>query len=115
MCIRDRLTTIGRKSGKPRTAPLLYLRRGDDFVIVASQGGSATHPAWYLNLRDNPDVSIQVGKDTYELRARTATDSERAQIWPELVDYYPDFDTYAAWTDQGPTKRIIPVVICEPR
>lgn len=63
------LTTIGRKSGKPRTAPLLYLRRGDDFVVVASQGGSATHPAWYLNLRDNPDVSIQVGKDTYELRA----------------------------------------------
>ena len=49
------------------------------------------------------------------MRARTATDSERAQIWPELVDYYPDFDTYAAWTDQGPTKRIIPVVICEPR
>ena len=109
------LTTIGRKSGKPRTAPLIYLRRGDIFVIVASQGGSATHPAWYLNLRDNPEVTIQVGKETFDLRARVASDAERAEVWPDLVDLYADFDTYAAWTDQAPTKRVIPVVICEPR
>lgn len=104
------LTTIGRKSGEPRTAPLLYLRKGDAFVLVASQGGLPKNPAWFLNLTANPAVSIQVGKDTHELVARTASDSERAELWSELVEFYADFDTYAAWTD-----RQIPVVICEPR
>ncbi len=103
------LTTIGRKSGQPRTAPLIYLRRGDSFVVVASQGGSAKNPAWYLNLRDNPQVTIQIGKEKHDLVARTATDAERAELWPDLVDTYADYDTYAAWTE-----RTIPVVICEP-
>ncbi|ATD72138.1 MULTISPECIES: nitroreductase family deazaflavin-dependent oxidoreductase [Gordonia] len=103
------LTTIGRKSGQPRTAPLIYLRRGDAFVVVASQGGSAKHPAWYLNLRDNPQVTIQLGKEKYDLVAHTATDAERAGLWPDLVKVYADYDTYAAWTD-----REIPVVICKP-
>ncbi|MCD2147122.1 nitroreductase family deazaflavin-dependent oxidoreductase [Gordonia paraffinivorans] len=104
------LTTIGRKSGQPRTAPLIYLRKGDTFVVVASQGGSAKHPAWYLNLRENPEVTIQLGKKTFDLVARTASDAEREELWPELVKVYEDYDTYAAWTD-----RKIPVVICEPR
>ncbi|MDL9936467.1 nitroreductase family deazaflavin-dependent oxidoreductase [Gordonia sp. ABSL1-1] len=104
------LTTIGRKSGKPRTAPLLYLRRGDGFVVVASQGGLPSHPAWYLNLRDHPEVEIQVGGETFALTARTASDAERDELWPRLVEMYADFDTYAAWTD-----RTIPVVICDPR
>ena len=103
------LTTIGRKSGQPRTAPLIYLRRGDSFVVVASQGGSAKNPAWYLNLRDNPQVTIQIGKEKHDLVARTATDAERAELWPDLVDTYADYDTYASWTE-----RTIPVVICEP-
>lgn len=107
MCL---LTTIGRKSGAPRTAPLLYLRKGDAFVLVASQGGLPRNPAWFPNLTANPAVSIQVGKNTtHELVARTASDSERAELWSELVELYADFDTYAAWTD-----RQIPVV-CEPR
>ena len=113
MCIRDRvclLTTIGRKSGQPRSVPLIYLRKGDTFVVVASQGGSAKHPAWYLNLRENPEVTIQLGKKTFDLVARTASDAEREELWPELVKVYEDYDTYAAWTD-----RKIPVVICEPR
>ena len=104
------LTTIGRKSGQPRTAPLLYLREGERFVVVASQGGLPKHPAWYLNLRDDPQVTIQVGRDRFDLVAHTADDAERAALWPKLVDLYADFDTYAAWTD-----RTIPVVICEPR
>ena len=104
------LTTIGRKSGEPRTAPLLYLRKGDAFVVVASQGGLPKNPAWYLNLIANPAVTIQVGKQTHDLVARTASDAERATLWPELVEVYADFDTYAAWTD-----RKIPVVICESR
>lgn len=103
------LTTIGRKSGKPRTAPLLYLRRGDDIVVVASQGGRENNPAWYLNLRDNPAVTVQIGSDTKDFIARTADEDERATLWPHLVDLYADFDTYAAWT-----QRTIPVVICTP-
>lgn len=104
------LTTVGRKSGKPRTVPLLYLRRGEDFVIVASQAGLPHHPAWYLNLRDHPEVTIEVGRDRFELTARDASDDERGDLWPRLIEMYADFATYAAWTD-----RTIPVVICEPR
>ncbi len=103
------LTTTGRKSGKPRTAPLLYLRDGENFVVVASQGGLAHHPAWYLNLRATPAVTIEVGRDRHELLARTADEAERARLWPKLVEVYADFDTYDAWTE-----REIPVVICEP-
>jgi F420H(2)-dependent quinone reductase len=104
------LTTLGRKSGKPRTVPLLYLRDGANVVVVASQGGMASNPAWYLNLRDNPDVTIQEGKHTTVMRARDATDDERQRLWPQLVEIYADFDTYQGWTD-----RKIPVVICEPK
>lgn len=108
------LTTVGRKSGQRRTAPLIYLR--DDstgterFVVVASQGGLPRNPAWYLNLVAEPDVEFQIGGRTHPLRARTADPDERAALWPALVDLYADYDTYAAWTD-----REIPVVICEPR
>lgn len=101
------LTTIGRKSGEPRTAPLIYLRDGQRFIVVASQGGSPRHPAWYLNLQANPAVTIQVDRETYSLVARTASAAERADLWPRLVDLYADFDAYDAWT-----QREIPVVIC---
>lgn len=104
------LTTIGRKTGEPRTVPLNYLRKGDTFIVVASQGGLPKHPAWYLNLVADPEVSIQAGRESYDLVARTATDDERAALWSELVELYADYDTYAAWTD-----REIPVVVCEPR
>jgi deazaflavin-dependent oxidoreductase (nitroreductase family) len=104
------LTTIGRKSGKPRTVPLLYLRDGPNVVVVASQGGMASNPAWYLNVVANPDVSIQEGKKTSVMRAREADDAERARLWPKLVEVYADFDQYQEWTD-----RKIPVIICEPR
>lgn len=104
------LTTIGRKSGKPRTVPLLFLRDGENVVVVASQGGMASNPAWYHNVRDNPDVSIQEGKTTSVMRAREADDTERERLWPKLVDVYADFDQYKEWTD-----RKIPVIICEPR
>jgi len=104
------LTTTGRKTGQPRTAPLIYLRDEERFIVVASQGGLPKHPAWYLNLQADPDVTIQIGRHTHELRARTAAPDERARLWPRLVDLYADFDTYDAWTE-----REIPVVICEPR
>ncbi|GAA2383942.1 nitroreductase family deazaflavin-dependent oxidoreductase [Gordonia cholesterolivorans] len=103
------LTTTGRKSGQERTVPLLFLRDGESIVLVASQGGLPNNPAWYYNVRDEPTVRIQIGREERNYLARIAGDAERAELWPRLVEMYADFDTYAAWTD-----REIPVVICEP-
>ncbi|MGB3698678.1 MAG: nitroreductase family deazaflavin-dependent oxidoreductase [Gordonia sp. (in: high G+C Gram-positive bacteria)] len=103
------LTTVGRKSGQERTVPLLFLRDGDAIVLVASQGGLPNNPSWYYNVRDEPAVRIQIGDDERAYRARIADDAERARLWPQLVELYADFDTYAAWTD-----RTIPVVVCAP-
>ncbi|QKG26960.1 nitroreductase family deazaflavin-dependent oxidoreductase [Actinomadura verrucosospora] len=103
------LTTKGRKTGKPRTQPLLYMPDGDRVVIVASQGGLPKHPLWYLNLCADARVTVQVRRDVRRMRARTASSEERAALWPRLLDVYADFDKYQSWTD-----REIPVVICEP-
>jgi deazaflavin-dependent oxidoreductase (nitroreductase family) len=101
------LTTTGRKSGEPRTVPLCYLQDGSDIVLVASKGGLPTNPQWYGNLRANPEVEIEIGKQRATYRARTATKAERTRLWPQLIDLYADFDSYQSWTD-----REIPVVIC---
>lgn len=103
------LTTTGRKTGEPRVSPLLYLREGDRVVLVASKGGSDKHPLWYLNLKANPDVSVQIKDEVLKLRARDATEAERTEYWPKLDAMYPSFGDYRSWTD-----RVIPVVICEP-
>lgn len=103
------LTHTGRKSGRALTTPLLHLSDGDRVVVVASQGGLPRHPQWYLNVRANPDVTVQVRGDVRAMRARTATPDERAELWPRLVELYADFASYQSWTD-----RVIPVVICEP-
>jgi len=104
------LTTVGRKSGRPRTAPLLYLQDGENVVIVASKGGMSHHPVWYLNLEADPDVKVQIGSDRRRMRARRASDEEKAKLWPRLVAMYRDYDDYQARTD-----RNIPVVVLEPR
>ena len=103
------LTTTGRKTGEPRVSPLLYLRDGDRVVLVASKGGAATNPMWYLNLKANPRVSVQIKDEVLHLTARDATEAERAQYWPRLLQIYSSFDDYQSWTD-----RVIPVVICDP-
>ena len=102
------LTTIGRRSGKPRTAPLLYLRDGERLAIVASFGGHPTHPVWYLNLTANPEVNVQVGPDRFAATARTATPEEHASLWPLFVEMYPGYAGY-----QEKTSREIPVVLLE--
>lgn len=104
------LTTIGRKSGKERTTPVLYLEDGSNLVVVASQGGMDRHPLWYLNLRANPEVSVQVGEQRSERLAHVASEQERLRLWPQLVAMYPDFDSYQSWTE-----REIPVVVLAPR
>lgn len=103
------LTTKGRKTGLPRTLPLLCLPDGDRVIVVASQGGLPKHPLWYLNVQADPEVTVQLRRDVRRMRARAADPAERAALWPRLVAMYADFDRYQAWTD-----REIPVVICEP-
>jgi deazaflavin-dependent oxidoreductase (nitroreductase family) len=103
------LTTIGRKSGQPRTLPLLFIEEGDHIIIVASRGGLPSEPLWYKNLVANPECDVQIKRRKFKAKARTASPDERETLWPKLVAHYPDFASYATWTD-----RIIPVVILEP-
>ena len=103
------LTTTGRKSGEPRVSPLLYLREGGRVILVASQGGRDTNPMWYLNLKANPTVSVQIKGEVLQLRARDATAEERGEYWTKLAAMYPTLDDYQSWTD-----RVIPIVICDP-
>lgn len=103
------LTTTGRKSGEPRDSPLLFLQEGKRIVLVASQGGRATNPMWYLNLKADPNISFQTKKEKLELVAREATDAERDEYWPKLDAMYPDFVNYRSYTD-----RKIPILICDP-
>lgn len=106
------LTTIGRKSGEPRavmlTAPVVD---GDTIVIVASRGGDPTHPAWYLNLRDNPDVEVSLKHGPKRpMTAHIATADERATLWPRVVAAYKGYDGY-----QRKTTREIPLVVLTPQ
>jgi deazaflavin-dependent oxidoreductase (nitroreductase family) len=102
------LTTKGRKSGQERKAPLIYGRHGDDLLIVASKGGSPQPPAWYVNLKADPEVEVQVKGDKFAARARDATPEEQAELWPIMTAEWPDYDNYQTKTD-----RRIPVVILE--
>jgi len=103
------LTAIGRKSGRPRTAPLVFIEDGGNVIVVGSQGGLPKDPLWYKNLVATPDCEVQIKRRKMKMKARTASSEERAALWPKLVAHYPDFASYATWTD-----RIIPVVILEP-
>jgi deazaflavin-dependent oxidoreductase (nitroreductase family) len=104
------LTTTGRRSGKRRTNPLLYLEAGSDLVVVASKGGAPTHPAWFLNLASEPDAEVQLKRERRRVRARRATPEERERYWPRLLEIWEQYDSY-----QARTAREIPVVVLEPR
>lgn len=102
------LTTTGRRSGEPRSTPLIYGKHGEDHVVVASKGGAEEHPAWYLNLSDAPEVTVQVRGDRFKARARTATAEEKPELWQLMIERWPAYDEY-----QDKTKRDIPVVVLE--
>jgi deazaflavin-dependent oxidoreductase (nitroreductase family) len=104
------LTTTGRRSGEPRTSALIYGRRGDDYLVVASDGGADQPPGWYANLSEQPEVQVQVLGDRFTARARTATAEERPELWREMVGHWPDYDDY-----QQKTDREIQVVVLEPQ
>jgi deazaflavin-dependent oxidoreductase (nitroreductase family) len=105
------LTTIGRKSGQPRSVMLTAaLTEGDTVVVVASRGGDDAHPAWFLNLRDNPAVEVALpGRPRKPMHARVATADERARLWPRVT---ADHKNYAGY--QKKTQREIPLVLLEP-
>ena len=103
------LTSTGRKSGKPRTSPLLYASAGDGYAVIASKGGAPRHPLWYLNLQASPHAEVTVGRETRHVHARDAEGEERERLWRALTDVYPGYDKYAERT-----SRRIPVVVLEP-
>ena len=103
------LNTTGRKSGQRRTTPLLYLRDGEDFVVVASYGGAPRHPAWFLNLKANPETMAELGDREVRVRAEEANPEEKARLWPRLVEMYSGYEGY-----QSKTDREIPVVVLHP-
>lgn len=106
------LTTIGRRSGQARSVLLTApLREGDSYVVVASRGGDDHHPAWFLNLRDRPEVEVAVkGAARQPMLARVATAEERARMWPQIAGKYKNYAGY-----QKRTTREIPLVLLEPR
>ncbi len=106
------LTVTGRKSGKERTTPLLFLEDGENVVIVASKGGFAESPQWYFNLKANPSAKIQIGSTVREMKAHEASPEEVAKAWPRLVEIYSDFDEYKVRAEMS--KREIPLMVLTP-
>jgi len=104
------LTTTGAKSGKTRINPLAFTRDGENYVIIASKGGSPTHPDWYHNLVANPDVTVEVGTERIDVRARVAQGEERDRLYAAQAALMPGFAEY-----QRNTTRQIPVVVLERR
>src|SRR5262245_5465948 len=102
------LTTRGRRSGLPRATPLLYLEAEKGFVVVGSNAGDDRDPAWWTNLRAQPEAEVQVGREQHAVRARRATLAEEAELWPRLVAAYGPYARY-----REATRREIPVVILE--
>jgi deazaflavin-dependent oxidoreductase (nitroreductase family) len=102
------LTTTGAKSGQRRVSPMLYLQDGDRLVVFASKAGAPTNPDWYHNLVAHPDVTVEVGTDTYDATATVLHGEERDRLYDKQAELYPNFREY-----QEKTTRVIPVVALE--
>ena len=103
------LTTIGRKTGKRRTTPVLFITYGKGWVVVASNGGRPNDPSWWSNLKKTPACEVQMRKEKRRVNARKASAEEKTRLWPMLTKMYPPYNDY-----QRKTKREISVVILEP-
>jgi F420H(2)-dependent quinone reductase len=103
------LITTGRKTGKERTTPLLYLEDGENLVVVGSVGGAPKHPDWYWNLKANPEARVQIQDRTLRVRAEEAKDEEKRRLWRRVVEMYPPYEDY-----QRRTEREIPVFVLRP-
>jgi deazaflavin-dependent oxidoreductase (nitroreductase family) len=104
------LTTKGRRSGEPRTTPLIHRTDGGRWIVVASKGGAPAHPSWFENLSAEPDATIEVKGETIPVRASTAAGEERARLWAAMAEVWPAYDDY-----QQKTDREIPVVVLSRR
>ncbi len=104
------MTMTGRKSGRKKTIALMYTPHGQDVLLVASLGGAPQHPAWYYNLKAQPQIEIQAGRVRRKMLAREATPEEKSTLWPVVVANYASFAAY-----QERTTREIPLFICAPR
>ena len=102
------LNTVGKKSGEPRQAAVIYGQTGKEFIVIASKGGSDTPPAWYVNLMAAGKADIQVKANKYSVIPRIAEGDERQQLWNQMVEIFPDYADY-----QQKTSRVIPVVVLE--
>src|ERR1700738_2539098 len=94
------LATKGRRSSEPRKAPLIYGEHDGDLLVVASKGGSPEPPAWYVNLREDPEVEVQVRGDKFRARARDASEAEKPELWKIMTDHWPAYDEYQTKTDR---------------
>ena len=103
------LITTGRRSGEPRTVTLTYFEDGNRLVVVGSNAGEDRHPAWWLNLQEHPDATVQIGRVTTRVRAMEALGEERERLWAELIRRDPAYQDYQLRTD-----RRIPVVLLQP-
>ncbi|GAA2719488.1 MULTISPECIES: nitroreductase family deazaflavin-dependent oxidoreductase [Streptomyces] len=103
------LVTTGRKTKALRRTALIYGEDGENFVVVGSNGGSDDHPNWYLNLRAEPRVQVQVGAERFEAVARVASGDERDRLWEQMAGIFPQYRSY-----RKKTKREIPVVVLQP-
>jgi len=102
------LTTTGRKTGESRTAPLIFGRDGERYIVVASKGGMPEHPLWYRNLVEHPTVKVQIKDEHFTARARTAEGDERERDWDLMAAQWPNYNVYTQRT-----TRVIPVVVLE--
>jgi deazaflavin-dependent oxidoreductase (nitroreductase family) len=105
------LTHSGAKSGKKRSTPLAYFTDGDDVVVIASRGGHRDHPAWYFNIRANPEVELWTKGGGGRYRAREAEGDEREHLWELATTMYPGFASY----QERAGDRRIPVIVCSPQ
>jgi deazaflavin-dependent oxidoreductase (nitroreductase family) len=104
------LTSTGRRSGQPRTAPVLYLRDGERVIVIGSNAGNTRAPAWSFNLKANPEAEVQIGGERRLVRARLAEGEERAELWRKMNAQYAGFEDYSERT-----SRDIGVFVLEPR
>jgi deazaflavin-dependent oxidoreductase (nitroreductase family) len=102
------LTATGARTGRKTTSPVAYTKDGDRFVIIASKGGAPTNPAWYHNLRANPEATVEVGTETFRVRATFPDRAERDRLFDAMSRVMPGFAEY-----QQNTTRVIPVVVLE--
>lgn len=104
------LTTTGAKSGQPRTKPMMYISDGDRLLVIASNAGAPAHPDWYRNLLAHPQVTVEVGNETFPATAIVPQGADRQQLWDNIVARYPFFAEH-----QAKVSREIPVVVLERR